>query len=226
MRLYYWLLDLLFPPRCILCRTLLQESETDLCGKCRAEAPYFPVWPEKLHPSGKKKLHFLDSFNAVWYYEKDVRESILRYKFYNARYYASAYGKLLAMKLQQAHPDGFDVITWVPISRKRKWKRGYDQSALLARAVAEQLSIPAQPLLRKIRNNPPQSHMDAEQRRANVLGMYAATQPEAIRGKRILLLDDVFTTGSTAEECARVLLTAGAKQVHGAAIAAAQNHEK
>ena len=82
-------------------------------------------------------------------------------------------------------------------------------------------------MLRKIRNNRPQSGISGEaKRRANVLGVYRATDPEDLAGKRVLLLDDIVTTGATAAEAARVLLTAGAKQVHLGCIAAAIHHKQ
>ena len=80
--------------------------------------------------------------------------------------------------------------------------------------------------LRKIRHNPPQSGITGQaERRANVLGVYEAVGPESFKDKRVLLLDDIITTGATAGECARVLLTAGAKEVHCAAIAAVRQHK-
>ena len=215
MKLYEYLLNLLFPRKCILCRELLEKEETDLCRKCRVEAPEYPV--------RKENLQFLDSFTAVWYYEEDVRSSLLRYKFNGLQTYADSYGRLLAMKLLQAHPEGFDCLTWVPISPMRRFKRGYDQVELLAKAVGRELGMTPVPLLRKIRHNRPQSSLkDAAKRRANVLGAYRERNRDLIPGKRILLLDDVLTTGATAGECARVLLTAGAKEVHCAAVAAAR----
>ena len=111
--------DWLFPPKCVLCRRVLKNGEIDLCSECRAEAPVFS--------QGNLKLQFLDSYAAVWYYEEKVRESLLRYKFGNRRSYAQNYGRLLAMKLLEIYPDGFDVLTYVPISRLRRLKRGYDQ---------------------------------------------------------------------------------------------------
>ena len=221
MRLWYWILELLFPSRCILCRRLLSREETDLCRDCRINAPEFPTLRENSHPSGKTRLQFLDSFTAVWYYEGNVRNSILRYKFHQARHLSAGFGRFLAMKLQKEHPDGFDFLTWVPVSAKRKRHRGYDQAELLARAVGAELGIDPVMLLKKVRDNPPQSGTAAEQRKANVLGAYAFSGAADIRGKRVLLVDDVFTTGATAEECARVLLSAGAGGVSCAAIAAA-----
>lgn len=215
MRLYSLLMELLFPEKCVLCGAILEKGQTDLCKNCRIEAPDYT--------NRKTKLQFLDSFTAVWYYEGNVRKSILRFKFYHARALAPAYGRLLAMKVSQLHPEGFDLLTWVPVSRRRRLRRGYDQVALLAQAVGEELEMPAVSLLRKIRHNQPQSHLtDPAQRRANVLGAYRLQSGQDVTGKRILLLDDVLTTGATAGEAARILLTAGAKEVHCAAIAAAR----
>lgn len=215
MKLYHWLTRLLFPPKCVLCGKLLEKEESDLCRQCRVEAPAYP--------NHKSAPQFLDSFAAVWYYEGNVRKSLLRYKFHNARSFAPAYGRFLAMKLLQTHPEGFDVLTWVPVSRRRKFRRGYDQVELIARAVGTELGMSPVRLLKKIRHNRPQSGIsDAAQRRANVLGVYQVVPGQDIAGKRILLLDDILTTGATAGEAARVLLTAGAKEVHCAAVAAAR----
>lgn len=210
---------LLFPPKCVLCGTLLEDDETDLCHSCRIDSPECPV--------SHNKLPFLDSWVAVWYYEGTVRRSMLRFKFHGARGHAGCYGRLLAMKLLQEHPEGFDVVTWVPVSRIRKFRRGYDQVELLARAVGLELGQKPVPLLKKMRHNRPQSGIAGEaQRRANVLGAYRIQNPEMVVGKRILLLDDVITTGATAGECARVLLTAGAKEVHCGAVAVARRGSK
>ena len=217
MKLLSAISRLLFPPKCLLCRRVLDEDELDLCKNCRIDAPEAPI--------SRKKLPFVDSWASVWYYEEKVRASILRYKFYGARSYAHGYGRMLAIKLQQAHPEGFDVLTWVPISKLRKLRRGYDQVQLLADTVGKALGMKPVQLLVKTRNNPPQSGIAGfAQRRANVLGIYRAAQPERIQGKRILLLDDVITTGATLSECARVLLTAGAKEIHCGAVACARHN--
>lgn len=209
------ILRLLFPPKCILCRKLLEENETDLCRICRVDMPEYPA--------GKRKLQFLDSFAAIWYYEKTVRQSLLRYKFYGGRNLAKPFGRLLAMRLLREYPEGFDVLTWIPISNIRKFRRGYDQCELLAMAVGQELGMTPVRTLKKIRNNRQQSRIQGDaQRRANVLGVYRLVDAEAVKGKRVLLLDDIVTTGATAGEAARVLLTAGAAEVHCAAVAAAR----
>ena len=209
---------ILFPPKCILCRRLLTDKETDLCHTCRKDTPEF------IHP--KRNIPFVAQWSAIWYYNNAVRKSILRYKFYNARSYANPYGRMLAMKLQE-QIDTVDILTWVPISRLRRMRRGYDQVELLAHAVGRELGISPVSTLKKIRNTPPQSTLsNASQRRANVLGAYQAIDPEFLVGKRVLLLDDVITTGATVSECARVLLTSGAKDVICAAVAAASQDKK
>ena len=210
---------LLFPPKCILCGRILRGAESDLCHACRIDAPECPV--------SKRKRSFLDSWIAIWYYKGYSRQSILRYKFRHARHYAPAYGRLLAMKVLQEYPDGFDLLTWVPISTIRRFTRGYDQVELLAKAVGQELGVKPVRTLRKIRHNHPQAQISgAAERRANVLGVYRVVKDVDLRGKRILLLDDVMTTGATAGECARVLLTAGAAEVHCGCIAAAHPDDK
>ena len=212
------LLTVLFPPKCILCKKILTESETDLCRDCREHQPEFG--------KQKIKLSFLAQWTGLWYYKENVRESILRYKFSGRRSYGCAYGRLLAMKLLNDGWDDFDVLTWVPISRQRRRIRGYDQVEVFAKALAEELGKELLPTLKKIKNTKPQSTMgDAAHRRANILGAFEVTDPVLVDNKRILLLDDIITTGATASECARVLLTAGAKEVKLATLAVA-SHEK
>ena len=212
------ILNLLFPPKCILCQKVLETEETDLCRSCRIDSPECAG----VH----KKFSFLDSWIAVWYYKGYIRKSILRFKFYGARHYAAAYGRLLAMRIQQEYGDAFDVLTWIPVSRLRRLVRGYDQARLLAEAVGRELGMTPVCTLHKVRHNRAQSGISGQaKRRANVLGAYRTVPGQDLRGKRILMIDDVITTGATAGECARVLLTAGAKEVHCGCIAAARNHE-
>lgn len=218
MKLIHSITSLLFPPKCVLCGKLLVKEETDLCHTCRCDTQEFP----KQHI----KLPYLAQWTALWYYEGNVRKSILRFKFRGARSHAQIYGRLLAMKLL-TEDISFDILSWVPISKLRKWRRGYDQVQLIAEAAGKELGVDAQRTLIKRRNNRPQSRLgNASQRRANVMGVYTVADPDAVRGKRILLLDDIMTTGATAGECARVLLTAGATDVVCATVAAASHQQK
>lgn len=210
--------NLLFPPKCILCQKLLSDTQTDLCHSCRLHTEDFP--------KPNYKISYVAGWTALWYYIGKVRYSILLYKFYGHRSFGSVYGRLLAMKLASKPLCQYDILTWVPVSKQRKWTRGYDQVELIALSVGQELNTPAVPVLKKIRHTKPQSRLsDISHRKANVLGAFAVTEPSAVAGKRILLLDDIITTGTTVSECARILLTAGAKEVHCAAVAAL-NKEK
>ena len=211
-------MSLLFPRKCVLCRKVLTSQETDLCHECRKTAPELA--------KAKLKISFVAVWTAVWYYKDSVRGSILRYKFYGARSYAPVYGRLLAMKLQK-EDISFDVLTYVSTGWLRRLKRGYDHVALLAEAVAQELGVPAVKTLKKIRQTKPQSRIKGDAaRRANVLGAYKVIDPASVKDKRVLLLDDIITTGATLSECAKTLLIAGAKEVSCAAVAAASHDKK
>lgn len=217
MRLFQQLGQWLYPPKCVLCGRLLEKDETDLCRHCRVHAPECPVL--------RAKYPYLNSWVALWYYEDTVRRSLLRYKFYGKRRNADAYGRLLGMKLLREGKTDFDILTYIPISAKRRRKRGFDQVELLAEKLGGELGIMPVSTLRKVRDNRQQSKIAGDaQRRANVLGAYEAVEPQRFAGKKVLLLDDIITTGATAGECARILLTAGAKEVRLAVVAAA-NHK-
>lgn len=216
MRLLHAAMELLFPRKCVLCQSVLSKDETDLCRRCRVEAPLFEA--------RREGPRYTEKLIALWFYEDDVRASLIRYKFYNRRSYADVYGRMLAMKLLSAEAD---VLTWVPVSDRRRRKRGYDQVELIARVTARELGMDCRKLLCKHRDNKPQSSIaDASQRRANVLGVYRMAENETVKDKRIVLLDDIVTTGATASECARVLLSAGAKEVICAAVAAGRKQSK
>lgn len=210
--------ELLFPPKCVLCRKLLEKEELDLCRHCRTHVAECGT--------SRRKIPYLDSRTVVWYYENDVRGSLIRYKFHRARHYANSYGRLLAMKLLREGKHDVDLVTWVPVSKRRKFSRGYDQVELLGRALCKELDLPFVPCLKKIRHNATQSTIKGEaQRRANVMGVYRSVNGSQFAGKRILLLDDIITTGATISECAKILKIAGAKEVHGAAIAATRQNK-
>ena len=217
MMLLHYIKSILFPPKCILCGRILAQEESDLCRDCRMETEEYP--------QGKLKLQFVDSAAAVWYYKGSVRNSLHRFKFRRGRFLAEPYGRFMAMKVLSSGLEGIDRITWVPISPLRKLIRGYDQDQLLAEIISRELGIPCAQLLQKVRHNRPQSGIKGyARRRANVLGVYRSLNEEQIAGAKVLLVDDILTTGATVSECARVLLTAGAEEVHCAVVASAHHN--
>jgi competence protein ComFC len=208
------LIDLLFPKRCVFCRKFLKRDERDICTCCTHDLPFTQA------NSAYRYGEFFDVCAAALFYTGHVRNSILRYKFKGAEQYAECYGKILADCIRTYLAGRYDVITWVPLSDGRKIRRGYDQAMLLAFAAALELDDVAVEVLKKTRERRAQSMMNsAEERRANVLGAYIVADKELIEGKRVLVIDDIITTGATLSECARVLLTAGAAEVVCATLA-------
>ena len=206
------ILDFFFPPRCAFCGAILEESGDGVCSACRKALPHAA--------ETERKCDFVRAYTAPFYYEEPVRQGMLAHTFRNAPSRGKVFGRMIGEDLLRRGIDGFDLISWVPLSAKRHRRRGYDQARLLAEAAAEALGTTAMPLLRKVRDVSPQSRLRTpEERRANISGCYVVRSADAVRGKRILLIDDIITTGSTLSECARMLLTAGAVSVRGAALA-------
>lgn len=210
------ILDLIFPPKCIFCSKILNKAADCSCDSCRNSLPY--TKGGQISQTG----NFFDVCVSPLLYEGAVRKSILRFKFKGAVSYADCYGKLIAGCVRDQLDGKFDLITWVPLSAKRAKDRGYDQAMLLAYAVALELDDVAVETLSKTQNIQAQSSIqDKEQRRANVSGVYELMDPELVQGKRVLLIDDIITTGSTLSECARTLLLGGAEAVVCATLARA-----
>lgn len=204
------LLDLIYPPRCAFCRRFLREGENGVCRFCRKkyEGSCF-----------RRDLPHVTFCVAPFRYEGPVRESILRYKFRGLTAYGAAYAEFLAKCIDESGIS-CDSITWVPLSRKRLRSRGYDQARILAEATAERLGLPCEKLLEKHVDTKPQSGMgDAQRRRENAKGVYACCTPERVNGRRILVIDDIVTTGATLSECAVTLKKAGCAEVWAAAAA-------
>jgi len=212
---YRWLLDLLYPPRCVLCHRMMDSSAQSLCGHCLEELPEYD--------GPLRKVPHFEKAVAPFFYDEPIRSSVLRFKFRGMQTYASQYAKWMAVWVRDKLEGEYDLISWVPCSARRRWTRGFDQAELLAKALAEELGTTAVQTLKKIRHNPKQSGLDdAARRRANVLGVYQPFRPERYAGKRILLVDDVLTTGATLSECGKVLRIAGSGDLVCAVMAAAR----
>lgn len=200
------LLDLLFPPRCIFCRSFLNRHERHWCSDCSDNLPF----TNGIRVYGD----FFEYAVAPLFYRDLVRQSINRFKFRGKVGYARGFGKLLAGCIKEEIGNVYDVITWVPVSSQRKKTRGYDQSMLIAQAAALDLEDVAVEILQKPVDNPAQSSIsDDDARRINVQGVFSVRDPELIQDRHVLLIDDIVTSGSTLSSCAKVLLDSGAKSV-------------
>ena len=211
MKLIEILLELLYPSRCAFCGRLVKAGE-NICRGCVRTLPYTAG-------NAAQSFENIEKCASPLYYEGKVRASLLKYKFSGCAVYSKAYGKLMADCLDEA--DMFcDMITWVPLSKKRLRKRGYDQARLLAEAVAEEEELPCVRTLHKLRDTPAQSGMgNRENRRKNIAGAYEVIPTEELKEKSILLIDDIVTTGSTLSECAGMLKKAGAHSVSALTVA-------
>ena len=212
MKLFSSFLDLLFPPKCPFCGRVLDVP--GICDACQKALP----WTE-----GEEAVRRgPDGFRcaAPLRYEGLAKEGLHRFKFRKMPSAAGPIGELIAQCAAEHFSGEFDTVTWVPVSARRLRQRGYDQARLLAESACRLWDARPLPLLRKTVHNPAQSGLqESAQRRANVLGVYEPADPERISGRRILLVDDICTTGATLGECVRVLREAGAADVVCAAAA-------
>lgn len=198
------ILDFFFPRRCPFCGAVAGKEL--LCNKCLRSLPFTGEHAVREGTFGRCA--------APLYYEDSVREAILQFKFKAKLGGLSCFGMLMAECAAEHYSGAFDAITWVPVSKKRLKKRGFDQTRYLTGSMCVDWHVAPIETLRKVTDNPPQSTLETEeQRRANVLGVYEAVNAEQFRGKRLLLVDDILTTGATLSECVRVLKEAGAGEV-------------
>lgn len=206
------LADLLFPPRCALCGAVV-SSGAQICSDCEKEC---------VRVDTCRRITLAENGKTIWCkvpyrYEGKVREAIIRFKFYGQTRSAGFFGRQIAALFPEN--AAFDFVTAVPVSAKRRKARGYNQSELIARQAAEFLALPYRETLVKTEDNREQHKLARQERRKNVKGVYRALDEAALKSARILLIDDIVTTGATLGECARVLYRAGAEVISCAAIA-------
>ena len=211
MGFFSGLLDLLFPPKCVFCRRVLPYGEHGSCEKCKEGLPRMEA---------PRRSTYCVKCVAPLRYEGNVREAFIRFKFHDQSAYATEFARIMADSIRKELAGEYDLITWIPVSEKRRKERGYDQAMLLAMAVALELNDVAVETLRKEKDNPAQSSLTGqEERLKNVKNAYVVSEPQLVDGKRILLIDDILTTGATMDEAAKMLLKSGAQAVLGAALA-------
>lgn len=223
------LLDFIFPPLCHICRSFIADAgNIHICADCRAKMPLalsplctvcgIPfAGAGDDHICGQCVLHppNYDSARAHLLHQGTARELIHAFKY---RYKTHLRRPLALLALEGLTAfitrQGPEVIIPVPLHRKRLQSRGFNQAVLLGEVFSTHLSIPMQTgTLLRIRQTEPQIELSMEERRSNVKGAFAVNEPERISDKRVLLLDDVMTTGSTVNECSKELKKAGALSV-------------
>mgnify|MGYP002572816121 CR=1 FL=1 len=213
------LLKVIFPERCACCNRVIGSG--GICTDCKRalnkiEGSVCPLCGRRPKECNcRQKRHAFVRCIAPFCYQGPVSRGLKGLKFYGHRAAAGYFAREMANCVRERYQGvEFDLVVCVPLSAQRMKERGYNQSELLAAGMAKELALPfAADALQKLYDNPIQHSLTALQRRGNVLGVYEAKAAE-VQGKRILLVDDIATTGATLHECAKMLCLSGAKEVY------------
>lgn len=226
------ILRLLFPPKCVFCKDLTENENFAVCQSCLRDiwynqracticgTPLDTVYGDTICTYCRRHKRNFTKAYVPFVYKDQVRSAILQFKFGGRRASAVTFAAFILMKMRELEAQRPDMITYVPMHFLRLGKRGYNQAALLASALGKMLNVPVCATLRKKKNTIPQSKKKGRDRRYSLQDAFALRKNTELRGKRILLLDDVITTGTTLHRCAGVLRKAGALEVQVAAVAA------
>ncbi len=216
--------DFLFTTTCFHCGMALQDGEQRICGQCWSsltrvgENDYtFKVLQDRFS-EGKA----VDELVTLYYFEKGKLLQSLAHslKYEEVTSFGFELGKKLSGKLSGKK---IDVIIPVPLNKRKERERGYNQSDFIAEGVSSVLGIPVLPdVVHRIKYTVTQTQLNAEQRKENIAEAFAVRKAELIRGKNVLLVDDIITTGSTIQEAAKVLKEAGALTVISGSIGLAK----
>lgn len=205
---------------CVLCderkpsgHSAYRKGSIGVCADCMRK---LPVTGRTGAFEGTRNVSYVIS---PFYYEGNMRDSILKLKFQNCPAYSKILYYLMREELSEyTHLRDFDLLVPVPISKKRMSERGYNQAALIAKPLAKDLGVEySEKVLVRTEETKHQSRLGALERGSNTENAFTAG--EAANGKRIVIVDDIFTTGSTMEQCARALKAAGAADIAGISLA-------
>jgi competence protein ComFC len=228
--------SLFYPPVCTVCSESIEWGEY-LCLDCQAKAPRItPPFCERCSEpfSGAissdfecancahRRLYF-EAAVAVYRSRGVVRHVIHQFKYGHQMHLCRPVGEWLCTALydERLSRRQFDMIVPVPLHPARQRERGFNQAGLLAKLLSERISVPVKPLLQRTRYTTTQTAFDRSERMENLRGAFRLRRKADVRGWRVLLVDDVLTTGATLSECARVLKKAGAVSIYAATAARA-----
>jgi ComF family protein len=223
------LFSLVFPDECRICEKPLREvSRIPVCRACLAKpeplaAEYFcvqcrtpflsryPLDEEGRCGLCRRGVRGFDAAYSFGFYEGELRELIHLFKYGRVQTLAGPLGRLLSVAVPRE--ERFDAIVPMPLHWRKRWQRGFNQSDLLARELGRRIHVPVQRALRRIRSTAAQAGLTNAKRRLNVSGAFRAKKAKSLAGQKVLLIDDVMTTGATAASCARAIKIAGARSV-------------
>ena len=221
----YALTDLFSPKFCVVCKTPIVYQDNHICEEClksiNIAADRCPICSGSLE-NGKcvfcsEREVYIDRNICCFDYEGAIKKLMAGYKFRGYKRIAKVFSLLFYNSVSD-FPQA-DMITSVPMAKKKVWKRGYNQSEIFARELAKLYKLKYSKLLKESKTALVQRELNLTERFFNILGRYAVLKKSYILGKKIILVDDVFTTGATINECARVLKEAGAEKIFSITIA-------
>lgn len=201
------ILNLIYPPVCGFCNQICKEY---LCKKCEIKINKYQI-----NLIRKSKNTYFDELICLFKYEDIIRDTLIKYKFQNKAYLYKTFSKnILKNEKICGFLKNYDIIIPVPISKKRKMERGYNQSYLIGKEISRFTNLKCEnKYLFKQKDTIEQSKLDKNKRKINVQNAYKIINKEKLFNKNVLLLDDIYTTGSTVNECSRMLKQAGANKV-------------
>ncbi len=207
------LLFLIYPKICGICGKI---GNSYLCEQCKNKLEKNSIFANKIINYSNNSTKYFDEYAYIFEYNLIIREKIIQYKFGNKAYLSKMFSEFF-MKNEKicGFLKKYDIIIPVPMTNKKIRKRGYNQTQLIAKIVAENIDTLTleNNVLVKYKENKVQSKLTKLQRAENVKNVYKLQDTEIIKGKNILILDDVYTTGATCNECARMLKQAKPKKV-------------
>ena len=224
---------LFFPKRCRFCEKVIDYRET-ICSECKENIPRITgdvcskCGCEKDKCDCRKKSSYYMSIFAPYYYSGAPREAIKRIKFHNGKHLIDSLTDDMAECFKEQYKDlEFDFCTFVPAHKSAIRKRGYNQAELMCKSLSEKINIPFSDLLQKDFKTPSQHTLNECARKGNLLGAISLRpkMKESIRDARILLCDDIKTTGATLDECAKTLLINGASEVRCITLCVTKNNK-
>lgn len=202
------LIDYIYPECCAFCGKLNRNA---LCKKCEIKFKKKALFRVENY---KDTSSYFDEHIFIFHYDGEIRKIILDYKFNDKSYIYKTFVNFLKNNYEICvQIKKYDIIIPVPISKEKYKKRGYNQSGIFAKSLAKELKMKYGECLAKTKNNATQSLLNQEGREKNVQGVYKAKNIGKIKNKNILLVDDIFTTGYTVNECSKILKEANAKSV-------------